>query len=147
MKLSLMPALLAGLIVGCTSSGSPPTLEVVTTDGGTSEIPAGAFCWTRQLGGDESITTCQSGSFEPQLHPVEIATSELNFELPLVGWTLEGFMYPVGTNERESLPIVSAGDGMHLAELPGPGIWDVQVSGRGPEGDASYTFRVTALEP
>lgn len=146
MRRLVLMVMVAVMVVACGPSGSgvsePPPLTV-SADEESLEVVAWSYCWSGVV-----TSTCADGA--PPANPVDVGSpGQVIIEFPHPDWTFDVEFSEVGDEcgGRRSAtvrPDAEADGTRGMIEPVGPaGTYDVDVFGRGPQGDLAATFRWT----
>lgn len=119
-------------------AGGMPPVTVTGVDGDVGLRPW-TYCWT---------SGCADGMPPEVLEDVG-ASEELRLAFPVPGWSFEAIFRPADQpcGRRQSVPVEPDGEEEHVVRPAGPaGVYDVDLFGRGPEGDVVVTTRWTTTE-
>ena len=129
------------VLVACCGLPRPPGLVVVAEDGEVRVAPL-SYCWSDV---DRGLDACASGTY-PVSNPTNVGgvDGRIEFLWNVAGWEFEAWINDPGDQaNRIRLDALDEGAGHWALELEGrDGLQEVQVSGRGPEGDAGFIFLV-----
>ncbi len=128
--------------------GAPPI--VLQLDGRQVSLNPWTSCYTSPPGDDGvSQGSCSDGAPTPPFEDVG-ERNEVPFSFPLKGWTFEASFSSADPHRCErtfTVPAEKTGAFTFAVPLAGPpGSYDVNVFGRGPEGDVITTFAWTTSE-
>lgn len=138
--LSVALAVVLGL-GGCASSplgaGGPPSVAV-RGGGDAVELQPWTWCWT---------SGCADGA--PPQDPVDLGRSEeLVLSFPEGGWEFEAAFSPAGQpcGRVQNAPVEQVAEGEYRVVPAGPaGTYNVDLFGRGPQGDVVVTVQWTTV--
>jgi hypothetical protein len=106
------------------------------------EIPAFAYCWGPLH--DGGVETCVDA--EPRFDEVPVSLPApgdvILTWMNLSGWSFTGSATKTHAPATATELAVRAEDDL-VVTIPKVGIWDVTLQGQGPQGDATYAFRVS----
>ncbi|WP_298805377.1 hypothetical protein [uncultured Pseudokineococcus sp.] len=135
-------AVVAALVVvvglggcGALPGGGPPSV-VVRGEGDAVALAPWTWCWT---------SGCADGL--PPQDPTDLGSAEeLLVGFPADGWDFEAVLRPAGQpcGPAQTVPLERTAAGEHRVLPAGPaGTYDVDLLGRGPQGDVVVTVRWT----
>jgi hypothetical protein len=117
------------------SSGHPPVFHVLAGGGEQLEVPAWTFCMPG---------LCADGG--PGDHPPRVGSPEaVEFGFDLSGWAFEDVTFRErGSDCSRHITVAAERTGPRTFRISPAGLagdWDVDIFGRGPDGDAVTTIR------
>ena len=126
---------------------SRPPAVAVTTESTPVETQAGSYCWQANGAG----VCADAVGPDPATLPVLASTGrQAGFEFPVEGWRFRAYFTPVHGDELGDRPaglyrkVKEQSPGRYVFTAPDAGTdYQVQLFGRGPQGDYSAYFRWT----
>lgn len=124
----------------------PPGLLVAAGEEGAT-LTSYAYCWSRREGAS-TLNVCTDGIPEEPLPSLTLHESaELSVRFPLP-WLMTAIFRPKGDECGAAASRIEVDINGAAIDVPGPaGVYRVELFGRGAEGDGSWAFELTTIEP
>lgn len=145
LSLSVLVVALTGcfLLPGYGGPTSPPPLQLVSGSQ-TLQVEPYTTCWS---GGGSGY--CADGFPADPLPDLGRVSGVVTVTFPVDGWNLEATTEPVGKGRHEPTELrleqTSEQTWSMSLDVP-PGTYEVDLSGRGPQGDIAAAFQLTAAK-